>query len=103
MVRTPGAVEGGRMMARYIDADALLDRIPNPYERRAVARWVDEQPTAPVREVVLCQDCLYGHRYFDVRNGETDSWVECRNPDGLHRDVSTEEYCSASIRRKEDG
>ena len=44
-------------MPRYIDADALLDHIPNLYERREVGRWVDEQPTAPVREVVLCREC----------------------------------------------
>ena len=32
-------------MGRMIDADALLDRIPNLYERREVSRWVDEAPT----------------------------------------------------------
>ena len=32
-------------MGRLIEADALLDRIPNPYERREVSRWVDEAPT----------------------------------------------------------
>ena len=56
------------MMARYIDADALLDHIPNLYERREVARWVDEQPTAPVREVVLCKDCKHNPK---------DTWFEC--------------------------
>ena len=30
---------------RLVDADALLDRIPNLYERRAVSRWVDDAPT----------------------------------------------------------
>ena len=89
-------------MPRYIDADALLDRIPNLYERREVARWVDEQPTAPVREVVQCKDCVFGHQYFDVQNGITENWVECRNPDGLNRDISSEGYCSASVRKKND-
>ena len=39
-------------MSRYIDADKLLDRIHNPYEMAAVARWVNEAPTADVRENV---------------------------------------------------
>lgn len=30
---------------RLIDADALIDRIKNPYEQAQVARWVNEQPT----------------------------------------------------------
>ena len=60
-------------------------------------------PSVDAVEVVRCKDCLFGHLYIDVINGESDSWVECRNPDGLNRDVSTEGYCSASIRRKEEG
>ena len=31
---------------RLIDADALVDRIPNPYEQAQVARWVYEMPSA---------------------------------------------------------
>ena len=38
-------------MKRYIDADAMLDRIPNLYERSAVARWTDEAPAADVAPV----------------------------------------------------
>ena len=37
---------------RLIDADALLYRIPNLYERREVSRWIDGAPTVdavPVR------------------------------------------------------
>lgn len=37
---------------RMIDADALLDRIPNLYERREVSRWVDEAPTVDAVPVV---------------------------------------------------
>ena len=51
-------------------------------------------------EIIRCKDCLFGYRYFDVQNGVTDSWVECRNPDGLNRDVSDDGYCSASVRRQ---
>lgn len=96
MVRTPGAVEGGRMMARYIDADALLDRIPNPYERRAVARWVDEQPTAPVREVVLCKDCKHHwtHKCMDSMPIE-----ECDLGQTFY-DAEVD-YCSLAERRQD--
>lgn len=50
-------------------------------------------------ELVRCKDCIYGFLYVDVQNGVTDSWIECRNPEGLNRDVSIDGYCSASIRR----
>ena len=55
-------------------------------------------------EIIRCKDCIYGYLCIDVRNGITDSWIECRNPEGLNRDVSVDGYCSASIRRRsEDG
>ena len=49
-------------------------------------------------EIIRCKDCIYGYLYIDVQNGITDSWIECRNPEGLNRDVSVDGYCSASIR-----
>ena len=67
-----------------------------------IAEALNKYQTADMVEVVRCKDCHYGLRCFDVRNGDTDSWVECTNPDGLYRDVSYDGYCSASIRRKED-
>lgn len=44
---------------RLIDADALLDRIPNLYERREVSRWVDDAPTVDAVPVVRCRDCKH--------------------------------------------
>lgn len=46
---------------RLIDADALLDRIPNLYERREVSRWVDEAPSVDAVPVVRCGECEYYH------------------------------------------
>ena len=63
--------------------------------------FLRQVPTEDVTEVTRCKDCLFGYRYFDVQNGITDSWVECRNPDGLNRDVSDDGYCCSAIRRKE--
>lgn len=51
-------------------------------------------------EITYCKDCLFGHFYADIINGVMDTWVECRNPDGLNRDVSVDGYCYAAIRRE---
>ena len=60
---------------------------------------LDKVPSAQP-EIIRCKDCLFGYLYIDVQNGITDSWIECRNPEGLNRDVSVDGYCSASIRRR---
>lgn len=44
---------------RLVDADALLDRIPNLYERREVSRWVDDALTVDAVSVVRCRDCKH--------------------------------------------
>ena len=49
--------------------------------------------------VVRCKDCIYGHRCFNVCRGVTDSWVNCRNPKGLNRNVSNDGYCSYGDRK----
>ena len=53
-------------------------------------------------DIIRCKDCIYGYLYIDIQNGVTDSWIECRNPEGLNRDVSVDGYCSASIRRSDE-
>lgn len=77
----------------------ICEALQNAYEmgqRNAIANL----PPIDAVQVVRCEDCLFGHLCFDVQNGVTDSWVDCRNPEGLYRDVSLDGYCSASIRRK---
>lgn len=56
--------------------------------------------TSAQSEIIRCKDCSYGYLYIDDQNGVVDTWIECRNPEGLHRDASIDEYCSASTRRK---
>lgn len=80
---------------RLIDADEL--KIPS--EELLAKMAIALAPTIDAVEVVRCKDCIYGYLYVDVQNGVTDSWIECRNPEGLNRDVSIDGYCSASIRR----
>lgn len=45
-------------MSRYIDADALLNKLPDdlPY-KASVKRLLLQAPTADVVEVVRCEDC----------------------------------------------
>lgn len=47
-------------MSRYIDADALLNRLPDdlPY-KASVKRVLMQAPTSDVVEVVRCKDCKY--------------------------------------------
>lgn len=51
------------------------------------------------KEIIRCKDCQYGYQFYDVQNGITDSWVECRNPDGLNRDAPENGYCYCGERR----
>ena len=60
-------------------------------------------PTIDAVPVVRCKDCRYGYHWVDIRNGITDSWIECRNPDGLNRDVSEDGYCYYGERKDNDG
>ena len=109
-------------MADYIDRQAVLDELKT--RQLSASEWYntakskdDEEimvradaaigcfieagliikklPSADVEPVVRCRDCIFGYKYFDVINGITDSWIECRNPNGLNRDVSCDGYCSA--------
>lgn len=96
-------------MSDYIEREALLElyTIEDLPEREGgyvvpvdnVRQNIIDQPAADVVEVVRCKDCVFGHCWYEIINGVSDSWVECQNPEGLNRDVSLDEYCSASIKR----
>lgn len=49
-------------MSRYIDADSLLNNLPDdlPY-KASVKRVLIQAPTEDVVEVVRCKDCVYRH------------------------------------------
>ena len=76
---------------RLIDADALLDRIPNLYERREVSRWVDKAKTVDAVEVVRCKDCIRYHPDDDV-------WGQCTVSGKMRR----KDYCSYGISKDGD-
>lgn len=79
------------MSKRYIDADALLTKLPNdlPY-KASVKRVLIQAPTADVVEVVRCKDCVHSSYYGKI----------CHYRVGT--DVSPEHYCSYG-ERKDDG
>ena len=53
-------------MIRYIDANALLSRLPEdlPY-KASVKRVIMQAPTADVVEVVRCKDCVFSQKGFE--------------------------------------
>ena len=56
-----------------------------------------------VGELVRCKDCRYGYHWIEIRrNGIPYSWIECRNPNGLNRDVPEDGFCYCG-ERKDDG
>ena len=100
-------------MADLIDRQAAIDRFQNlsydDWNQGVSTTWANafaecaemirELPSADAVEIVWCKDCRYGRRFFDVINGITDSWIECRNPDGLNRDTSEDSFCSCGERK----
>lgn len=77
------------------DVDKLKEFISDTW----ILDRIDKLPIVDAVEVVRCKDCIYGYFYVDVQNGITDNWIECRNPEGLNRDVSVDGYCYAPIKR----
>ena len=83
-------------MARYIDADALLSRLPDdlPY-KASVKRVLIQAPEADVVEVVRCKDC----EYWKDTSSDTvteDHWGECRKPlgDYSYCETAEKDFCS---------
>lgn len=101
-------------MVEYVDRQAAIDALgerpmtwtDSDYELGCADQYDSDKlaikavPSADVVEVVQCKDCRYGHRYFDIIYDTTDSWVECRNPDGLNRDTSEDSFCSYGERKE---
>ena len=91
-------------MARYIDADNLLEKLHRMIDYCEKDRKVNavsalfqvgdammDCPTADVVEVVLCNNCAVPHN----------RWTGCPKLNGLV--TPPDFYCSCGERRKEDG
>ena len=88
-------------MARYIDADLLLQRLTGVNSSveqgvkyfNSVYNIINEQPTADVVEVVRCKDCGY------YENGK-DYAPYCNNVMNLFEEMKPTDYCSYGERRE---
>jgi hypothetical protein len=81
-------------MSRYIDADKLLNRLPDDLTYKAsVKRVLIQAPTADVVEVVRCKDCEY---YEPHGNGKF-GLCKCKKCKGIR---SENDYCSNGVKRK---
>ena len=115
-------MERGEPMSDLIDRQAVISEMKKMYD--AAEKWlrdaneteiearaqscmstlieiklrIEKLPSAEP-EIIRCKDCFYGYLYSGVYAGTTCSWVECKKPDGLNRDVSIDGYCSAAIRK----
>lgn len=86
-------------MSRYIDADALKQRIREKFdgliERIEINSVINSHPTANVVEVVRCKDCRY---WQDNQEGhypnELCPWDKNETPD-------EDDYCSFGERRED--
>lgn len=91
-------------MARYIDADALynklypldlVDKKTYAINAKAVADAIANIPTAEnVAEVVFCQDCKYAQRVLD-EYGNLD--FHCRK---MNDYMSPVDFCSRGVRKE---
>jgi hypothetical protein len=83
----------------------MFGTIPCFWEVPIETNAYDEATSSAEPEITRCKDCIYGHLCINVRNGATDSWIECCNDEGLNRNVSVDGYCYAAIakpREKEE-
>lgn len=78
----------------FFDNEALYEE----FKRREKEGF----PCDNYMRIVRCEDCRYGYHWFETRNGVTDSWIECRNPNGLNRDVSEDGYCYCGERKDDE-
>lgn len=85
-------------MARYIDADALIDRMKKDplfplVERYGVTGVIEAEPTADVVEVVRCKYCAH---HEDIPY-TTNVWCE-----KVERLLPEDWFCADGERREDD-
>lgn len=97
------------MKSRYIDADKLLNRLPDdlPY-KASVKRVLIQAPTADVVAVTRCKDCKYYNENKFTYSG--DGYGRCYHPQQAYDDecfdmwveTTPDDYCSYGERREEN-
>ena len=89
-------------MARYIDADRVMEEINRigghnlcEWETIGVKALIDRQPTADVVEAVRCKDCIY----WDCYSGEDYHKGDCTELVGLDSCMYEDDFCSYGKRK----
>ena len=92
-------------MARYIDADALIERLKFKRDTdinrkkysglESAISQVSKQPTADVVEVVRCKDCK---RYIKGHAGEQSNYCDCHTTTFEKFFCMPNDYCSCGER-----
>ena len=87
-------------MSRYIDAEALLNRLPDdlPY-KASVKRVLIQAPTADVVEVVRCKDCKYSNLCTNFIGRE---YLGCELIEFETVEVDPDHYCGYGMRRRSE-
>lgn len=87
-------------MARYIDADAALNKLPDdlPY-KASVKRVLMSAPAAEVVEAVRCKDCKH---CFINKFGEESSVGICNKRGVIGTIVQLDDFCSYGERRTDN-
>ena len=82
--------EKGKQMARYIDADALIDSLGVEDRDLYCKLTIEDAPTADVKPIVRCKECIWWRD------------EDCTNPIGMFL-PEEDSFCSCATRRKENG
>lgn len=82
-------------MKKYIDLDAVIDKLENEWGYQGMREELYNLPTADVVEVVRCKDCKY---WQDNNNGyphEECRWGKDETPD-------KDDFCSYGERKENE-
>ena len=96
------------LIDRQAAIDVLEERLQaNGYSNVALVAELNRSigflmrlPSVDAEPVIYCKDCFFGYLRKGIINGHEDAWIECRNPNGLNRDLPIDGYCSAGGTRK---
>ena len=86
-------------MSRYIDADALKEKIGNTAflkldDTEVVEQFID---TAPSIDICFCREC----KWFDSGKNDSEIWSMCTRHFGKYIDVNADDFCSYGEREGE--
>ena len=78
-------------MSRYIDADALIDKLPKEYYGSIIHLLINEAPSI---DIVRCKECVHG-----TWHEQTEMYICSANDQDLYE---AEHFCSYGERRNDE-